>query len=106
MTWDETRIAQERVICDSASPGPWVRSGPYTVATQNPYEGHEAAIGEAETWGDTEFIAHARTVLPEALDVIAIARAYVDAVSDPTNPFDLVDARWRAFRDAMNGGAS
>jgi len=65
-------IAQQRAICDAATPGPWAVS----VANEYPYDDigsgltgeHVALCGSKNE--NTQFIITARTVLPAALDAL------------------------------------
>lgn len=65
-------IAQQRAVCDAATPGPWAVS----VANEYPYDDigsgltgeHVALCGSKNE--NTQFIITARTVLPAALDAL------------------------------------
>jgi len=70
-------IAQQRAICDAATPGPWAVS----VANEYPYDDigsgltgeHVAICGSKNE--NTQFIITARTVLPAALDALEASMA-------------------------------
>jgi hypothetical protein len=70
MTWDETRIAQERAICERATDAPWLQPRPFILFKSNtptPTESPENWLATFDSPHDATFAAHARTALPEAL---------------------------------------
>jgi hypothetical protein len=73
MTWDDARIAQERAICERATDAPWLQPRPFILFKPNtptPTESPENWLATFDSPHDATFAAHARTVLPEALDEI------------------------------------
>jgi type VI protein secretion system component VasK len=86
---DREREIQAR--CEAATPGPWYNgdgsvdrffAGKNTVASTARVIVERATYNDEfdqQTYADIEFIAHARTDLPDALDEIARLRAELDA---------------------------
>lgn len=84
--WTAERIAESRRICNAATAGPWIHDvmdeidGGYSngqvISPNHDYAGNEVSPRNSVTnpncmtFGDGEFIAHARTALPDALDEI------------------------------------
>jgi hypothetical protein len=81
-------IAQQRAICDAATPGPWSRSDFASVLVFTDYE-----ICQCVSDNDMEFITTARTALPAAIDALE-ASMQREAEKDTTI------ARLTAERDA------
>lgn len=69
------RIEELRSLCNAATPGPWVQQGSNVIA---PETGEDVAYYCAMR--DAEFIAAARTALPEALAEIERLRAAMQAL--------------------------
>lgn len=78
---DPIDIPASRALCNAATPGPWSTSSEWSVraegdelvASCTAYHRHAA---------DAEFIAHARTALPTALDEIALLRDLLNVRDD------------------------
>ena len=99
-------IAQQRAICDAATPGPWATS----VSNEYPYDDigsgltgeHVALCGSKIE--NSRFIVAARTVLPAALDALEAALAengkLKDALSRPEQDYLDEIVRLTAERDA------
>ena len=74
MTPTSTFVSESRRICEAASDAPWEHTninsvhGPKTLVC-SAYDA-ETEEEEARQDGDFKFIAHARTALPAALDII------------------------------------
>ena len=61
---NEKRIEELRAMCDTATPGPWIRER-WSIDTVN-----ERVVATANMQLDAAFIAAARTALPELLDEV------------------------------------
>jgi hypothetical protein len=74
MTWTPERHAQAKARCEAAADGPWdvdspFSDSPYVVAVTDPADAlsNYAIVAKLQETNDANFIAHARTDLPDAL---------------------------------------
>lgn len=82
-------IKKTREICERATEGPWNQDGEtvYTEADNIPDDVSYVAVSPASWWTeneneDLEFIAHARTALPQANELLEKAKTLLEAALD------------------------
>ena len=83
---------------EAATPGPWInnRNGVVTV------ESHPLAptVSENSSWGDADFIAHARTDIDDLLTVIAITDKALDSAVEEIETLTARNAKLEAVAKA------
>ena len=81
----------------AATPGPWInnRNGVVTV------ESHPLAptVSENSSWGDADFIAHARTDIDDLLTVIAITDKALDSAVEEIETLTARNAKLEAVAE-------
>ena len=114
-TWTNERHEAARARCEAATEGPWDDQPNRTDTARVVLDGDGEVLWDAAGLmadADSEFIAHARTDLPDALDEIERLRALTtitkDRVRAAGREFWLSGAKDRAWAEAawddMGGG--
>ena len=101
---DDAKLTEWQALCDAATPGPWVNPDGYCVRHDSDERwlpvcfewrccsGNEQVKSVGQGVDDMEFIAAARTALPEAIVEIMRLRALVPAWRPiETAPRDMTD---------------
>lgn len=88
-------LKKARAICETATPGPWGfrQSGICASVPTFKLNVQYTDAGSLRS-GDAEFIAFARTALPEALDLIEDYRSEIDSIRTDLNKAEAKALSW------------